>query len=143
MEGFKDLFQGGMCNPNMQAQNSSNAFKAMMGTLNNSTQMHPIYGAITPEQNLQLMMQNFEGAWSQEKMNFQQVQMQNQIAMNQIWEQEKNKQGMIYQQQMLHNQMLEQQWQANQKNMTVQEWRTFFIQNDGLSNQHELLQKVV
>jgi len=113
MDGFKDLFQGGLCNPNMQAQQSNNAFKALMNSMNAQTAVHPMMGQITPEQNLNLMMQNMDVAWNQEQAAFQQIQMQRQMAMAKAWEMERMRQEQM-QTQMIQAKAMEEQFRQSQ-----------------------------
>lgn len=141
MDGFKDLFQGGMCNPNMQAQNSNNAFKSVMGSLNTATHIHPVFGMVTPEQSLNLMMQNMDTAWGQEQTRYQQIQMQQHMMMSQAWEQEKTNHE-LFQRQLIHKRVQEQQWLDSQSQTIPREWQGDFVPNNMLLGRQAMFNEV-
>ena len=100
MEGFKDLFQGGNCNPNQQAQlQSNNAFKNFMNGLITTPQQLNQFQNIQQAQNIDMLTQEFNNAWNMEKTNFDAQKAEQMRQMQEMWRQDQlRKQAMISQQ---------------------------------------------
>ena len=100
MEGFKDLFQGGNCNPNQQAQlQSNNAFENFMNGLITTPQQLNQFQNIQQAQNIDMLTQEFNNAWNMEKTNFDAQKVEQMRQMQEMWRQDQlRKQAMISQQ---------------------------------------------
>lgn len=83
-----------------------------MNQMGAQTAAHPMFGQISPEQNLNLMMQNLDLAWNQEQGRFQQLQLQQNMMLGAAWEQERMKHEQIQRQIMQARAVEEQMRQA-------------------------------
>jgi hypothetical protein len=141
MDGFKDLFQGGQCNPNAQAMNSNNPFKGFMNSLIVSPQQMPFQGPVQEGQNLEALTRAFESNWLHEQQAYTRMEQERLMFLNNLWNQEKVNQETIHRQ-MQMNQNMANQWQEAQKSMELREWRNEFITQDVLQSKEAFLNKV-
>lgn len=138
MDGFKDLFQGGQCNPNAQAINSNNPFKGFMNSLITSPQQMPFQGPIQEGPNLEALNRAFESTWISEQQAFMKMEQERLLFLNNMWNQEKMNHE-AFQRQLAMNRQMAEQWQEAQKQMAVREWKAEFITNDVLQSKETFL----
>jgi peroxin-5 len=138
MDGFKDLFQGGHCNPNAQAVNSNNAFKGFMNNLITSPQQMLFQGPMQEGQSLEALNRAFESTWVSEQQAYMKMEQERLLFLNNMWNQEKMNHE-AFQRQLAMNRQMAEQWQEAQKQMAVREWKADFLGNDVLQSKEAFL----
>ncbi len=97
MEGFKDLFQGGDCNPNLQQNNSNNQFKNFMNNMSLNTQQINQIQQGNFQKSMTNKMQNFENAWNQGQkgyVNQQDANVRRVEMMQKMWQMQQQQRSM-------------------------------------------------
>jgi hypothetical protein len=91
MDGFKDLFQGGNCNPQLQQMNTNNAFKNFMNNLTQSSGQLNNFQEMNSQQGLNMMMNDFNLVWQTGEKNFLMEQQRQQMEFQKMWQMEQER----------------------------------------------------
>ena len=140
MEGFKDLFQGGNCNPQMQQNNSNNAFKNFMNNLTITPQQLNQVQNQNSQQGLNNMMNNYNQIWQTGEKNFLAEQQKKQFEMQKMWQMEQERLKFQKQVEKKNFEIFNSKNLEQQKEMPLRAWNQNFFMGNQMMNGNQFFE---